>query len=128
MAPPTKKKRKVSPLSGRDRNEIYVQDTAGHVSEDSSNAESEIFPRNEAIRSGQATIETRRNATTSWSSGKYDSSLFKLKANELLTKMRPNYERRMVKAENSLRRLKDIIERIPDRDPKPVRNLAVDPV
>lgn len=54
--------------------------------------------------------------------------MFKLKANELLAKVQPDYERRMVKVENSLRKLKDIIERIPDREAKSVCRIISAPI
>ncbi len=50
----------------------------------------------------------------------YNSSLFQLQNDELLSKVRPDYERRMAKAEGALRKLKEIIERIPNRDAKTV--------
>lgn len=50
----------------------------------------------------------------------YGSSLFQLQIDELLSKVRPDYERRMVKAESALRKLKEIIERIPNCDAKSV--------
>ncbi|KAL8944818.1 MAG: hypothetical protein Q9216_000240 [Gyalolechia sp. 2 TL-2023] len=43
------------------------------------------------------------------------SSFFKLQTNELLKKLRPKYETRMLEAESTLRRLRDIVRNIPDR-------------
>ena len=61
-----------------------------------------------------------KTRTTSSGSAAYELNIFKLKVNELLAKVRPDYERRMVKVEDSLCRLRDIIERIPSREAKPV--------
>ena len=47
----------------------------------------------------------------------YKSSMFKLQLDELLAEVQPNYEKRMVPVENALRKLKAVIERIPDREP-----------
>ena len=120
-------KRDPPPLSRDRRDHVCGQDTAKDLSRDSLDAETAIVLGNGGIRGGNTTAEAKRNATPSWSGGTYDSTTFKLKANELLRKIRPDYERRMVKMENSLRRLKDIIERIPDREAKPVCYLALLP-
>lgn len=122
MAPPTIKKRRLSSPSRDHRNKTYPQDIAGSEDEGSSYEESEVVPANGAIRSRHTILEARGNATISWSSGTCDSNMFKLKANELLAKVRPDYARQ---AENLLRKLKDIIERIPDREAKLVRNISV---
>lgn len=55
------------------------------------------------------------------STGAYNSNVFQLQVDELLVKVRPA-KGRMVKAENALHKLKDIIEHIPSREPKPVRH------
>ncbi|KAH0543993.1 hypothetical protein FGG08_001760 [Glutinoglossum americanum] len=47
----------------------------------------------------------------------YKSSMFKLQLDELLDEVQPSYKKRMVPVENALRKLKSIIERIPDREP-----------
>ncbi|KAH0562575.1 hypothetical protein GP486_002742 [Trichoglossum hirsutum] len=47
----------------------------------------------------------------------YKSSMFKLQLDELLAEVQPNYVKRMAPVENALRKLKTIIERIPDREP-----------
>lgn len=120
MPPAAFKKRKVSPLSKGNHSSVYAQDTIGQPSQDSSNEENDVVVGNGANRGGHIPFKAERNAKESWNSGAYDSSVIKLKANELLTKMRPDYERNMVKVENSLRKLKNIIERIPDREAKPV--------
>lgn len=128
MATPAIKKKKLSPPSRNDRNKIYAQDIVGHLSQDSSNEESENVRENGDTRNPHTQLEVKRNATSSWSTDTYDSSMFKLKANELLAKVRPDYERRMVNVENSLRKLKEIIERIPNREAKPVWNIALFPI
>ena len=55
------------------------------------------------------------------STGAYSSDMFQLQVDELLVKVRPA-RGRMVNAENALHKLKDIIEQIPNREPKPVRH------
>ena len=95
---------------------------AGSEDQGSSHEDSEVFPANGAVQSRHTTLEARRNATVSWSSGTSDSNMFKLKANELLAKVRPDYTRQ---AENLLRKLKDVIERIPDREAKLVGNVPI---
>ena len=53
--------------------------------------------------------------------GAYSSNMFQLQVEELLLNVRPK-KGRMVQAENALRKLKNIIEHIPNREPKPVRH------
>lgn len=119
MAPPANKRRKLCPSSSEaNHNKTYAQDTAG---QNSSNGESEIVRSNGATRNVHTTAEAKRDTTASWNSGTSHSSMFKLKANELLAKVRPD-EKRTVMADISLRKLKDIIERIPIRESKPVCN------
>ena len=57
------------------------------------------------------------------SAGAYSLNMFQLQVDELLVKVRPA-KGRMVKAETALHKLKDIIEHIPNREPKPVRHSA----
>lgn len=117
MAPPANKRRKLCPSSSEaNHNKTYAQDTAG---QNSSNGESEIVRSNGATRNVHTTAEAKRDTTASWNSGTSHSSMFKLKANELLAKVRPD-EKRTVMADISLRKLKDIIERIPIRESKPI--------
>ena len=52
--------------------------------------------------------------------GAYSSTMFQLQVDELLVKARPA-KGRMGKAENALRKLKDLIEHIPNREPRSVR-------
>ena len=111
MALPAVKKRKLSSLPERDVNAFYPQPTVGDSFQDSPDAPARSFP---------PTLQDERDGTTSCRSGTYDSNMFNLKANELLAKVRPDYEGRMAKVENCLRKLKDLIERIPNREAKPV--------
>lgn len=124
MATHTNKKRKLSPLSEGHRHTSNAQERAGDLSQESSDQDTDIVAGNGAIRGRPTMVKAKRNPTTSWSSGTYDSNMFKLKVNELLARVRPDYERRMLKVESSLRKLKDIIERIPDREAKSVCNSA----
>lgn len=58
------------------------------------------------------------------STGAYSSNMFQLQIDELLVKVRPA-RGRMVNTENALHKLKDIVEQIPNREPKPVRHLPI---
>lgn len=120
MALPAIKKRKVSSPSGPDGNKTYAQDTARAFFHDPPDGESKYIRGNNPLSTLPAMSEAGGIGTTSWASSTYDLTIFKLKLNELLAKVRPDYQRRMVKVENSLCRLKDIIERIPNREAKPV--------
>lgn len=48
--------------------------------------------------------------------------LFKLQLQELLGTLRPKYETRMARVEKEVHRLRQVIELIPDREGRPVRN------
>lgn len=120
MATHAIKRRKLSPLSEGHLHKSNIQEKAGDLSQYSSDQDTNLVPGNGAIQGSSTRVEAKRISATPWSSGIYDSNMFKLKVNELLAKVRPDYERRMLKVENSLRKLKDIIERIPDREAKPV--------
>ncbi|RAL08421.1 rRNA-processing protein UTP22 [Aspergillus homomorphus CBS 101889] len=48
-------------------------------------------------------------------SGVYKSSFFKLQMDELLTGLRPNYDRQVARLQETLHQLKSIIEHIPER-------------
>ncbi|KAM0798745.1 pre-rRNA processing protein-like protein Utp22 [Usnea florida] len=63
-------------------------------------------------------MQAKLYPTTSPNSDKYNLNIFKLKADELLAKARHDYERRIGQVKKSLRKLQNIIERIPDREPK----------
>ena len=111
------KKRKLSSLFAGDGDETLF--------EDSSDKGSEKVQPDAFIRRHHTNVEAKGKAIRLWSTGAYDSNMFKLKTTELLAKVRPDYERCMVKLEHSLRRLKDIIERIPDREAKPVCSMTL---
>ena len=124
MAPHAIKRRKLSPLSEGHRLTSNAQERAGDLSQHSSDQDTKFVPSTAPTQASFTRVQTKRDSITSCNSGIYDSNMFKLKVNELLAKVRPEYERRMVKVENSLRKLKEIIERIPDREAKPVRTFA----
>lgn len=50
----------------------------------------------------------------------YNSSLFKLQVEEMLVEVKPNYAKRLGPIGNALRKLKTLIEGIPDREEMPV--------
>ena len=122
MESPATKKRKVSAGHG---NSVYPQYTVENVSRDSSDLEGENVRRNGSIPDGHTNIQARAKAQKSSS---YASNMFKLKINELLRKLRPDYEGRMVKLDSLVRRLKEVIERIPEREAKPVCDVTFVPI
>ena len=62
---------------------------------------------------------TDRSAEAAFASGHYKSSFFKLQLDELLADSRPNYDKEASRLQGTLHKLKDIIESLPDRSPKP---------
>ena len=120
MAFPEFKKRKLSSPSGPDHIITYPHHTAAHAFLDSANEKSQHAREKEPLRKIPTANEAKTNHTTSWDSAVGDSNMFKLKTHRLLARVQPGYERRMVKVENALRKLIGTIERIPDREAKPV--------
>ena len=120
MAFPATKKRRLSSSPGPEHIINYPHRTARHSFLDSANEKSQHVPGMEPLRKFPATHEAKRNDTTSWDSAVGDSNMFKLKTHQLLARVQPDYQGRLVKAEDSLRKLKDTVERIPDRGAKPV--------
>ena len=118
MAPPPFKKIRTSSPSRSNGKDPSVQNTTGNWSQKSSGEESEAVSEIGTIRSHHTVTQAKVNPTTSWNSGRYDPNIFKLKADELLAKARPDYESRIGQVKKSLRNLKSMIERIPDRESK----------
>ncbi|KAI9844485.1 MAG: hypothetical protein M1837_005568 [Sclerophora amabilis] len=72
-----------------------------------------------ASRAENATQRKMRldtGASQAFLGGASRSSMFKLQVDELLTEIRPDYERRRTSIEKTLRRLKSVIEELPDRE------------
>lgn len=110
MSPPAHKKRKLVPqFSGHLEHGISDGEIPGESSQERDMPRSKSDP----LRAG--------NGPMSLGNGAYNTNLFQLQLDQLLSKVRPDYERRMVRAENALRKLKTIIERIPNHEAKPVR-------
>ena len=57
------------------------------------------------------------NAELALASGLYKSSLFKLQIDELLMELRPDHEKQLSRLAEPLRKLKNIIEGLPDLPP-----------
>jgi len=62
-----------------------------------------------------------QSASAPYSGESYKSSLFKLQVDEMLSEVKPDYEKRFGPVDNALRRLKTLIEAIPASEPAPVR-------
>lgn len=120
MAPPAHKKRRVETQNGAQISNGLNSDGSSRASseEESGAAGEDKRPQARAISRNE-----NRNGPLLSTSGGANSSMLQLQIDELLSKVRPDYERRMVKAENALRKLKGIVERIPAREAKSVRSL-----
>ena len=118
MMPPAHKKRKLSPPAIDNSNPRLLQSVPSRpLPRDKSDvAEHSINTHvHETVRNN------KDDKLKVLSTGAYSSNMFQLQLEELLLKVRPA-KGRMVKAEDALRKLKDIIEHIPNREPKPVRH------
>jgi U3 small nucleolar RNA-associated protein 22 len=60
------------------------------------------------------------SASAPFAGDAYNSSLFKLQVEEMLVEVKPNYAKRLGATGNALRKLKTLIEAIPDREQIPV--------
>lgn len=115
MDPPAHKKRRLSPQPTVDlENEASDEEISVQSSQESHAVE-------KSIHRSKPNPPRAENGPALSNYGVYHTNLFQLQLNELLSTVRPDYGRRMVKAENALRKLKTIIERIPNRGAKLVR-------
>lgn len=107
MSDHSAKRRKISPSPENGQN--------GHDQVASKNA------NKNASSITTSTTKRGKNVTAelALASGFYKSSFFKLQMDELLTELRPNYDKQVSKIQGTLHKLKEIIERVPDREPKP---------
>ena len=118
MMSPADKKRKISPPAVGNINEGLLQSVPSRPSpqEEGNVADYSINPHvHKPMRND------KDDKPKVISTGAYNSNMFQLQVDELLLKVRPA-KGRMVQAENALRKVKDIIEHIPNREPKPVRH------
>ncbi|KAJ6153792.1 hypothetical protein N7470_006751 [Penicillium chermesinum] len=59
-----------------------------------------------------------QSAELATATGFYKSNFFKLQMDELLTGLRPNYDKQVSKFQDILHKLKDVIESLPERSPQ----------
>lgn len=116
MAPPAHKKRKLFPPPVGNGDNVISHNLDF---EESSVEDIKVAKGTTSTRSSLPTRKQGRHCSTPAPNGAYNSSMFQLQVDELLSEVRP-HEGRMIKAENALRKLKSIIERIPNREPKAV--------
>lgn len=120
MSPHTAKKRKLSPEN--DQTERFdrthaARDTNGMSG--SHDAKAGGASRPASTNDAAERIRTDRSAELALASGLYKSSFFKLQTDELLTELRPNYDKQVARVSETLHKLKNVIECIPNRPPKP---------
>ncbi|KAL2009261.1 hypothetical protein VTN00DRAFT_7455 [Thermoascus crustaceus] len=115
MSSHTAKKRKLSP-SENDHTEHV--DTGPNGMNGFHNAKAGGVHRVVSMNDTTERTRTDRSAELALASGLYKSSFFKLQTDELLTELRPNYDKQVARVNETLHKLKNIIECIPDRPPK----------
>lgn len=119
MAPHALKKRKLAHQT--DENPTF----AGS-SPESPSSEFDLSDGGPASKSQRASTQPRPvqktgpHQTLQTSGEKYASGLFQMQIEELLSEVRPNYEKYTFELEQALRKIKEIIERIPPREAVPV--------
>lgn len=117
MSAHTVKRRKLSPEpSGASQSDSKPQSQAVATKTDQSSS----ARKNDSSTKAQSTNKAKddRTAELATASGFYKSSFFKLQMDELLTGLRPNYEKRISKLQDTLRKLKEAIENLPEVSPK----------
>lgn len=129
MAPHAVKKRKLDDhLHGRDETDArFSKLEKSRVATDRSSPtedapESEATEDDDAVglwqkKSSDGHIKKQPHAEQARLSltSSYNSSIFNLQLDELLTEVQPNYEKRMPPVDAALRKLKAILERVPQR-------------
>ncbi len=114
---PAHKRRKLSPSAAVDIDQRLPQTVP---SGESHGEEGDVADYSTNTQIHNPMRDDKEDKSKVLSTGAYSSTMFQLQVDELLVKIRPATGR-MGKAENALRKLKDIIEHIPNREPKPVR-------
>lgn len=117
MAAPIVKRRKLSPTHDSAESTKPSNDDAMK----SSKIQNEKATREHPAK-GQTSRREKdgRSAELAMASGFYKSSFFKLQMDELLTGLRPNYDKHLSKLQDTLHNVKNAIESLPDITPKPV--------
>ena len=110
MAPHAVKKRKISHSSG--------VESPGAL--EASTAESSVSEAGLASMESRSTsIHARPSTDTAIA---YNTTIFQMQMEELISEVQPEYEKRMHRLEKVLRRLKEVIEKIPSQAPSSVRS------
>jgi U3 small nucleolar RNA-associated protein 22 len=112
MALPAAKKRKLSDASDSPPNDNAPTNTAAHMSSGAARLQAHSI-------SGRSR-NSNPAAQLAVASGQFKSNIFKLQIDELLAQLRPDHEKQLSRVQGALRRLKDIIEAIPDTSALPI--------
>jgi U3 small nucleolar RNA-associated protein 22 len=121
MAPLTTKRRKLEHTSEDEETVSVRSDNQESEIESGSEDEEGSAQEENAARSKPANVPAKRRHDDQdaalYAGGMYKSSMFKLQVDEMLTEIRPNYEKRARAIKDALHQLKNSIEGIEDRGP-----------
>ena len=128
MAPHALKKRRLNPLDPLD---AHDGDNTDHLLSDESSTgggQEIIEEQADGPETGKRSRMLEKSAGKTHGSpmpvpsvpGGYGSSILKLQIDELLTRLRKDYEKRATGVDNALRKLKTVIEHIPSQEATPV--------
>lgn len=124
MSSHTVKRRKLSPQPSDPVQSVTKNKTTANAtdSKEGKNGQASSARRNELSNRAPTGNKAKddRSAELAMASGFYKSSFFKLQMDELLTGLRPNYDKRIAKFQDTLHKLKNAIESLPERSPKSV--------
>lgn len=115
MSIPSAKRRKLS-VGDEERN--------GERLDDRESREQELSGRTDSQRPRPQPVTSAAELATA--SGQFKSGLFKLQVDELLSQLRSDHATQLSSVEQHLRRLKSIIENIPEIPPKPIVDAETD--
>ena len=114
MAPHPTKRRKLGHDS--DQESLHSDDVSVDGVEDNDTDEEPAKPHRKKVASKPAGEQIADSAAM-YAGDLYKSSMFKLQVDEMLSEIRPNYEKRMGPVNEALRKLKTIIDSVADREP-----------
>lgn len=115
MSDPSTKRRRLNGPSSADR-----ETSPGYTSADNDQDSKVANTSNQAKQSKpqNSTKSANRFAEVGKATGLSKSSLFKLQTDELLAGLRPDYDKLVSTVQENLRRIRDILQQVPERESK----------
>ena len=113
MAPHPTKRRKLE----HDSDQEALHDDVSSDGLENSDTDEQPANSHKKKAASRTTGEQTADSAAMYAGDLYKSSMFKMQVDEMLSEIRPNYEKRMGPVNEALRKLKTIIDSIADREP-----------